>query len=56
MVDLRLCGLGLRRQPVAQIARDAQRWLIGSLVIMLISGALLFTSEPSSVTITWLFG
>ena len=45
MVDLRLCGLGLRRQPVAQVALDAQRWLIGSLAIMLVSGALLFTSE-----------
>jgi len=27
------------------VALDAQRWLIGSLAIMLVSGALLFTSE-----------
>src|SRR5882724_11374986 len=45
VVDLRLCGLGLRRQPVAQVALDAQRWLIGSLAIMIVSGVLLFTSE-----------
>ena len=29
VVDMRLFGLGLRRQPVAQLARDAQPWLIG---------------------------
>jgi hypothetical protein len=45
VVDLRLLGLGLRRQPVDQIARDAQPWLIGSLLAMLSSGFLLFTSE-----------
>lgn len=45
LVDLRLLGLGLRRQPVAQVARDAQRWLVGSLVVMLSTGVALFLSE-----------
>jgi hypothetical protein len=45
VVDLRLLGLGLRHQPVSQVARDAQPWLIGSLLVMLTSGFLLFTSE-----------
>jgi hypothetical protein len=45
VVDLRLLGFGLRRQPVAQLALDAQRWLIGSLTVMLVTGTLLFTSE-----------
>src|SRR5437763_672826 len=45
IVDLRLFGFGLRRQPVAQLALDAQPWLIGSLLVMLVSGTLLFTSE-----------
>jgi hypothetical protein len=45
VVDLRLLGLGLRRQPVAQLARDARPWLVGGLSVMLVSGALLFTSE-----------
>jgi hypothetical protein len=35
----------LRRQSVAQLARDAQPWLIGSLVLMIITGSLLFLSE-----------
>ena len=45
VVDLRLLGLGLRRQSVAQLARDAQPWLIGSLLLMITTGTLLFLSE-----------
>jgi len=45
VVDLRLLGFGLRRQPLAQLARDAQRWLIGSLIVMIATGTLLFLSE-----------
>ena len=45
IVNLRLLGFGLRRHPVAQIARDAQPWLAGSLLTMLTTGILLFTSE-----------
>ena len=45
VVDLRLLGIGLRRQPVAQLARDAQPWLILSLMVMVATGALMFMSE-----------
>ncbi len=45
VVDMRLFGLGLRQQPVAKLARDAQPWLIGSLMVMLTTGILLFLSE-----------
>src|SRR5712692_11107617 len=45
LVDLRLLGLGLQRRPVAQLARDAQPWLVGSLVVMLSTGVALFMSE-----------
>src|SRR5260370_14573873 len=45
VVDLRLFGIGLRRQPVAELARDAQPWLIASLMVMVATGALMFTSE-----------
>ena len=45
VVDMRLFGLGLRRQPVAQLARDAQPWLIGGLMVMLTTGILLFLAE-----------
>jgi hypothetical protein len=46
IVDLRLLGLGIRSQTVADVARDAQPWLVGSLLVMLVSGVLLFFSEP----------
>ena len=42
LVDLRLLGLGLRRQPVAQLARDAERWLFRSLLVMVVTGIPLF--------------
>jgi hypothetical protein len=45
IVDLRLAGLVLQRQPVSTVASDAEPWLIGSLAVMLVTGALLFTSE-----------
>jgi len=45
LVDFRLLGLGLRRQPVAELARDAQPWLIGGVVFMIASGVPLFLAE-----------
>ena len=45
MLDLRLLGFGLRRQPVAQVAQDAQRWLLVSLAVMLPTGLLLFMAS-----------
>ena len=45
MVDLRLLGILLPRQSVSAIASDVRPWLAGSLAVMLITGAALFTSE-----------
>jgi hypothetical protein len=45
IVDLRLFGRGLRNCPVRQLARDAQPWLIGALVVMVSTGIALFLSE-----------
>ena len=45
LVDFRLLGLGLKRQPVAELARDAQPWLIGGVVFMIGSGVPLFLAE-----------
>ncbi len=42
VVDLRLLGLGLSRQPVAKLARDAEPWMLASLAVMLPTGTLLF--------------
>jgi uncharacterized protein DUF6644 len=38
MVDLRLLGAGLTNQPVKQLARSAQPWLIGGLIMLTLTG------------------
>jgi hypothetical protein len=45
VVDLRLLGLGLGRLTVAEVARNAYPWFVGSLVVMLVTGVSLFLSE-----------
>jgi hypothetical protein len=47
IVDMRMLGLGLRETPVAGLARDAQPWFVGSLIVMLVSGVSLYTSEAT---------
>jgi hypothetical protein len=42
MVDLRLIGLGLRQQPIASVTRDAERWLLLGLALLLPTGLLQF--------------
>ena len=42
VVDLRLLGFGLRHQPAAVIAQDAERWLLRGLAVMIATGILLF--------------
>jgi uncharacterized protein DUF6644 len=38
IVDLRLLGTGLKRQPTAAVAREAQPWLMGGLVVLVLTG------------------
>ena len=47
LVDMRLLGLGLKKTSVAQLAKDAQPWMTGSLIVMLASGIALYTSEAT---------
>jgi len=42
VVDLRLLGFALQGQPVATLARDAERWLFRGLAVMISTGILLF--------------
>ena len=42
VVDLRLLGLGLRRQPVSRLALDAEPWLLRGLLVSVPTGVLLF--------------
>ena len=46
IVDLRLLGSGMRRQPLSDVVRSAHPWLIGGFVGMAITGALQVVATP----------
>jgi hypothetical protein len=45
IVDLRLLGMGMRRQAASLLARELGPWMYGSLALILPTGILLFLSE-----------
>jgi hypothetical protein len=45
IVDLRLLGVGLRDQPLERLERDLRPWMASSLIVMIVTGVLLFSSE-----------
>ena len=44
VVDARLLGLGFRKQKVSEVAAAARPWLIGSLIGIVLTGVLMFSS------------
>jgi uncharacterized membrane protein len=46
ILDLRLLGVYLKRQPVSQLAKDLSPWIWAGLIIQLITGPYLFSSDP----------
>lgn len=46
IVDLRLLGLGMRNQTSAQLVKDTMPWTLIGLAIVLISGPVIFSSDP----------
>jgi hypothetical protein len=49
IVDLKLLGYGIRSQTLPEVARDAQKWFLGSWTVMIVTGLLLFGSEPQKL-------
>jgi hypothetical protein len=47
MEDLRLIGVGLLRQPVSQLYKDLAPWTLGGFVAVLMSGPLIWSSDPN---------
>jgi Family of unknown function (DUF6644) len=45
MLNLRLLGITLTNKPVAQLSRELAPWVLCSLIIILTSGFMLFSSE-----------
>jgi len=48
VVDLRILGVGLTRQPVAHVAREMRPWLLASLAGMAVTGFVMFASLAAS--------
>ena len=46
VVDLRLLGSGMRKQPLSDVVRAARPWLVGGFVMMFITGALQVVATP----------
>lgn len=45
IVDLRLLGLVMRREPAAVLAADLKPWTLTGLVMMLVTGPLMFSAD-----------
>ncbi len=45
VVDLRMLGLGLKAQSIAELARQTRPWLVASVLAMVATGVPLFLSE-----------
>lgn len=46
MVDLRLLGLGMKKQTAKQLLKDTGLWTLAGLIIVITSGLLIFSSDP----------
>ena len=49
IVDLKLLGYGIRTQTLREVAHDAQKWFLASWTVMIVTGGLLFWSEPQKL-------
>ncbi len=47
MVDLRLIGVGMRKMRASELAKDLAPWTLGGFAAVLISGPLIWTSDPN---------
>ncbi len=55
LVDLRLLGVGLRRQTSSQLAQDTSLWTMAGLFMVITSGLLIFTTDPLRYYYNWAF-
>jgi hypothetical protein len=46
LIDLRLVGVALRRQPVSEVSKQLLPWALGGFAIMFLTGLFLFLSLP----------
>ena len=46
LVDLRLLGTGMRSRTAAELIRETEPWTIAGFSIVIVSGLLIFSSDP----------
>lgn len=46
LVDFRLLGVGMNHQSAAEVAQDVAPWTLVGLALILLSGPLMFSSDP----------
>ena len=47
VLNLRILGIGIRHRPVPELAKELAPWTFCSLIVILVSGVLLFASEAT---------
>jgi hypothetical protein len=55
IVDFRLLDFGMRHQTPAQLNKDMSLWTIIGLSIMVLSGMMLYSSDPDMYYLNWAF-
>jgi hypothetical protein len=55
IVDLRMLGVGVRDQPLRQVAQDARPWLFGGLLALLLTGIPQFGALAIRNYFNWFF-
>lgn len=55
LVDLRLLGIGVNREPATELSTELAPWTLFGIAGMLISGALLYLSDPDMYYTNWVF-
>ena len=55
MIELRLLGFGIDRQPLEKLAANTQPWLLGGIAVMFASGIPLFISESMKAYYSFAF-
>lgn len=55
ILNLRLMRLAFKNQSTAELAAEVRPWMIGSILVMLISGFLLFSTEAVKMYGNWAF-
>ncbi len=55
LVDFRLLGWGMRRETPAQIGQEMFFWTLGGLIVMVLSGLMLFSSDPDMYYLNYAF-